>query len=81
MKELERAVSVFKHNISQRDSVKLGNETMLSRVLRPVYSLPAVKDWTVCSPCGGDGCERCGQAGYDISGAGINPEKLLNNSD
>lgn len=38
--------------------------------------MPHPRDWQIHAPCRGNGCQKCGYAGYDTTGAGISAMRV-----
>lgn len=73
---LEKALKTFAHNAARCcETVKHPDGTPFSGVVFAASKLRHPREWGVCSPCRGNGCERCGSAGYDMGG-GISGERI-----
>ncbi len=75
---VRKALGTFAHHAGRCESVKHPDGTMFSNALSAIHKLPHPRDWQICAPCKGAGCNRCGFAGYDTSGAGISPTRIEN---
>lgn len=75
---LQKAQANFAHHAARCETVKRPDGTPLSQILMASARLKSPLNWLICPPCKGNGCDRCGLSGYDLSGAGIDPLRVEN---
>ena len=70
-KIVEKMARAFKSLVYETNEAAMG-----TNAIREIVAFPHPRDWQIHAPCRGNGCQKCGYAGYDTSGAGISAMRV-----
>lgn len=74
-RKLEKSISIYSRGVASAESVKGADNNPFARALSAPRTITSPENWGICAPCAGNGCERCGRAGFEMSG-GIDPRRV-----